>query len=573
MKTKILLSIAFLFSISCCTAQNANNYWYFGNQIGLYFDSTGAHPNTGEVSAGEGAASISDGCGLLFYTDGNTVYNKNHEIMARDTDIGGECTNHSSTSSTQAALIVRQPGSTFRFYIFTTDCIEDGLGSGLRYSIVNMDRENGLGEVTQKNKPLLANSEEKLTACKHANGCDVWIISHEYGTNNFYSYLLTSSGLDENPVISSTGQVHSAFNSLNYNARGYLKASPNGEKLINVNPDGAYAWADTLLPELFDFDKQTGVVSSDFVFPIDTTYWWPTYYSWTIPFYGATFSPDNSKLYLSSGWYGPNLQQYDLNAGTQADIINSKTLLINPYPFESGSLRIGALVNAPDGKIYTCPGSRNFLGVINFPNSAGVACNYVDSVITYSTASSTVHGGLPNFFEDYINPIDLVLDFDFSQTYDTIHFMNNTIGAIEYIWEFGDGAVSYLQNPYHVYQDTGYYTVTLIAKDSLCNVDKNCQTLHVSEEGAVVTGSPNGLSSPVLVYPNPFNDVLTVEYPGAENFEIELMNPIGQRIFFKKFNNTDKAIINLDSDIGKGIYLIRITKNGETKIKKLTKLH
>lgn len=354
-KLLVILMLFFLIAEFSADGQNTNNYWYFGSKAGVYFDNLGPHPISGNIKAAEGTSSISDGCGLLFYTNGDTVWNKNYEMMVNGFDVGGRCaTFFNSSSSTQAALIVRQPSSDSIFYIFTTDCIEDDLVDGVRYSIVNMNLNNGLGEVTLKNQPLFAPAEEKLTAAKNSDGCDIWIIAHEYATNNFHSYLLTSAGINTVPVISSSGQIHNASNPAYFNARGYLKASPNGEKLINVNPDGAYSWADTTLPELFNFDKATGIVTSDLIFPKDTSYWWNEYSAWTIPFYGATFSPDNSKLYLSSGFYGPHLFQYNLNAGTDSAIIASKKFLSYPYPWPSTQWPDlpCSMVNGPDGKIY-----------------------------------------------------------------------------------------------------------------------------------------------------------------------------------------------------------------------------
>lgn len=46
-------------------------------------------------------------------------------------------------------------------------------------------------------------------------------------------------------------------------------------------------------------------------------------------------------------------------------------------------------------------------------------------------------------------------------------FFNNSTGANTYEWSFGDGDSSNLFEPSHLYQDTGQYTVTLVASDSL----------------------------------------------------------------------------------------------------------
>jgi gliding motility-associated-like protein len=46
-----------------------------------------------------------------------------------------------------------------------------------------------------------------------------------------------------------------------------------------------------------------------------------------------------------------------------------------------------------------------------------------------------------------------------------VDFTNNSINALEYVWTFGDGGSSTLENPSHTYTSSGTYTVTLIASD------------------------------------------------------------------------------------------------------------
>jgi len=84
MKKNIFLFFLILSSHSV-SAQGEANIWYFGRQVGLDFNN-GSPPVALIDSAmftGEGCATISNSNGnLLFYTDGSTIYNKNHQIMA-----------------------------------------------------------------------------------------------------------------------------------------------------------------------------------------------------------------------------------------------------------------------------------------------------------------------------------------------------------------------------------------------------------------------------------------------------------------------------------------------------------
>ena len=97
-------------------SQGEANIWYFGQNAGLDFNSGSPVALTnGQLGTYEGCATISSSSGeLLFYTDGITVYNKNHSIMVNGIGLMGH------PSSTQSATIVQKPGSSNLFYIFRT---------------------------------------------------------------------------------------------------------------------------------------------------------------------------------------------------------------------------------------------------------------------------------------------------------------------------------------------------------------------------------------------------------------------------------------------------------------------
>lgn len=48
-------------------------------------------------------------------------------------------------------------------------------------------------------------------------------------------------------------------------------------------------------------------------------------------------------------------------------------------------------------------------------------------------------------------------------------FTNTSINSTSWLWDFGDGYTSTVQNPYHYYSVPGYYTVTLTAYQNLCS--------------------------------------------------------------------------------------------------------
>lgn len=110
--------------------------------------------------------------------------------MVNGTALGG----HNYCS--QGALSVQNPANSQQYYVFALDAAENYLVGGLKYNLVDMTRQGGLGEVIRSRVQVFAvQLTEKLTAVLHANGRDAWILMHGWQTNTFYAYLLTASGL------------------------------------------------------------------------------------------------------------------------------------------------------------------------------------------------------------------------------------------------------------------------------------------------------------------------------------------------------------------------------------------
>ena len=158
--------------------------------------------------ASEGSASVADRNtgALLFYTDGVTVWNAQNLPMPNGTGLlGGSPT---LLSSTTAAVIIPRPGNTNQFYIVTID--EQFGGDGVCYNLIDMTLNGGLGDIVagQKNISLFQTNSEKLEVVPAANGQDFWVVTHDNPGNNFYSFLLTATGFQTTPVVSSVGGNH-----------------------------------------------------------------------------------------------------------------------------------------------------------------------------------------------------------------------------------------------------------------------------------------------------------------------------------------------------------------------------
>lgn len=399
-------------------AQKEGYIWYFGQNTGLDFNTNPPSIlNNGQLNTFEGCASIADGNGnLLFYTDGITVWNKLHQVMPNGTGLKGD------PSSTQSAVVVPQPQNPDLYYVFTVDA--NAGPDGMQYSILNLSLDGGLGDITSKNNILFTPSTEKITAVDHANGTDIWVIGHEWNSSKFYAYLITSTGINTTPVISNIGTTH---NGSSFNSHGYLKASPEGDKIVAaVGSKG--------LAEVFDFDSSTGVLSN------------PLALTGLLYVYGVEFSQDSKFLYLTRRYYN-DLYQYNLKAGSSSAIINSQFII--------PTNNLGALQIASDGKIYVAQ-YDDYVDVINNPHGTGIDCNYQVDALYLDGKFSTI--GFPTFNQSFFKGFQFIAHDACLNTPTTINTYN-TQGISSILWDFGDGNIGSGFNPTHTYTNIGNFTI------------------------------------------------------------------------------------------------------------------
>jgi len=546
MKTLISFSfflLAVLSQTKYSYGQNSNKKWYFGTAAVDFISGSPVATTNSAMSPSEGCSSIADAAGnMLFYTDGRNVYNANNVIMPNGSGL------LAASSSTQGALIVQHPGNVNQYYIFTVGDLTSGAPATcmcFSYSIVDMTLQGGLGDLTAtKNVLLLNNTTEKLAAIKAANGVDVWIIVHQYNSSNFYAYLLTSSGTIFPPVIS-TGSPYTTSDDY----IGQLKCSPACDKI-------AAALYTSCRVEICDFDNATGIISNSILSPVVST---------GSDLYGLEFSPDGSKLYVSSQttFFGGNngyIYQYNLNAGSSAAIFASKTI-VSFYNTDY----LAAMQLAPDNKIYITQNSLGYLHAINDPNALGLSCNYQDSSVNLN--GKTGKYGMPAFVTICYNstplPIEL-LSFT-GKTYDnenilywtTASELNNdyftiekgidansfeSIGTID-----GEGnstqIVSYSFTDTKPFMGTNYYR--------LKQTDFNGATTNSK---IIALHNPADKNIELVITPNPANSFINVFYENANgNDEIKILNTLGTTVLKMKVK-TKIDIAALEN----GIYIIQV---------------
>jgi gliding motility-associated-like protein len=413
-------------------AQGEANHWYFGENAGLDFTS-GAPVAVinGQLNTKEGCAVLSSSAGqLLFYTNGVTVYDRNHQVMPNGTGLMG------NYDTTQSATIVQKPGSTNLFYVFTLDA--QAGPNGFRYSVIDLSLNGGFGDVTnQKNILVYTPTCEKIAIIKHANNIDFWVITHGFENNSFIAHTLSASGLNTNPVISNVGfapmtnPVQPIYKAASI---GYMKVSPNGKK-IAVAYDRDLSVNAVL--ELLDFNNVNGAVSN----PIQLS-------TGGYSYYGLEFSPNSQLLYFSNVSNG-NVYQFNLQASDVA---------ASAIPFFFSLNRLGALQLAPNGKIYIAQFDTKYLGVINQPNVIGTGCN-----VQYNSlylANKNCKSGLPSFNQSiFLKP---TIEYTPVCVGDNVVFNFNTNQPVtSAIWDYGDGTTSNSIIGSHTFVGSGPYTVTV----------------------------------------------------------------------------------------------------------------
>lgn len=429
MKNIFALLLVFFYAQQTQAQREAEN-WYFGFNAGVNF-STGAPVSLsdGALYTHEGSATISDPNGnLLFYTDGITIYNRNHLVMPNGTGLKGD------PSSTQSAIIVPKSDEPNIYFVFTVD--NQGGPNGLQYNIVDMSLDGGLGDVTaQKNIPLISPVQEKITAVAHANGQGIWVIAKSWGGNSYYSFLVDATGVNTTPVVTSIGVPSTQGWG---EAVGYLKTSSDGSLLASVS---GYKG----IVELMHFNTATGTMS-DYISLQD---FFNTFSYDTEP-YGVEFSLNNQVLYVT---IRERLYQFDISSYDKNAIVASG-LAVTPVD------HFGALQMGPDGKLYVIRVLSRYLSVINDPDVLGLGCDYQEDVL-YLGANAQAILGLPpfitSFFQVGIETENVCLG-------DTTVFNIDVSEPITSIsWDFGDGSTSTLEAPSHTYAVAGDYTVTVSA--------------------------------------------------------------------------------------------------------------
>lgn len=422
-------------------AQNETNNWYFGGyssldfnngQINIQYDSNMTTP--------AGCSSISDRDGnLMFYTNGETVWNKNHEIMENGEDLNAEITNN------QSCIIIPDPNDDNIYFILTTRISQSG--GGIFYSKVEFNNDNTLGVITDKNILITTSSTERITAVYSPQTNSVKAVGlgkTNPSSETFNNFFVINIGLygaftQSLVYLSNSVVLDQPFS----NTLGTIKFSPNGE-YIAVGDSNTLSFV-----RLFGFD-----ITNDDISLISSVN--AGYLNTPIPVEGLEFSADSNILYFSGNFndYG-YLHKYIIDL-TQP--FNEKILIEKTNKRSFGNLQL-----ASNSKIYMTnflnnePFALKQLSVINNPEEFD-NINYNPAQIIFDDSKTTQ--GLPNFITSYFRNRIIINNDCF---YNALNFSLDAYDTItNAVWDFGDGTTGTGLNPTHQYQEAGTYIVKAV---------------------------------------------------------------------------------------------------------------
>ncbi|GEM_PF-784420 len=510
-KVKLLLLLSLLLSVLGAFGQAEDNIWVFGRKCALDFNSGTPEFVTGyEINAFEGCASFSDPTGnIMFYANVDKIWNKMHEPMMGSSGMEGEFLG----SSTQGVVISKYPGTDSLYYVFTIEpCVAEP--ALLRYHIVDMSLDGGLGGVLEAKKNIVLDSfvSEKMTLTKD-DYCGYWLIAFSHEDYSYRSYHITDTGIAA-PVISVSTVL---AGSEDVCAHGELKVSPNGAQIANARTDISGF-------ELASFNKATGVVSNT------------VHVSSDYMFAGCEFSPNSKLVYGVSS----RIIQYDLSGFPSASTIESSAFDLGLWETNYLSRR------ASNGKIYLTHMFGASITVINNPNSLGTLCDVASEAILIPTGHTARSSLGTSTLVNLHGQTGKTLDVPFCPDDGSI-VLEGAEGSTYYEWSNG------VVDRSTTVDTAGIYW---LKRSDGCIVIVD--TYRVTETDCGLSVHPDvDVTSEVRLYPNPLEgDYISIERKTAKRAPVLIFDCIGKEVY-KGYITGERSSIKI-ADLPPGIYIVQI---------------
>ncbi|ADR23128.1 hypothetical protein MATR_30230 [Marivirga tractuosa] len=351
-----------------------SNYWYFGDGAGIDFNNQGGPVavTDGNIQAEEGCTTVSDDNGdLLFYTNGDVIWDSEHNVMANGTDLGGD------PAASQGVIAVAHGSDPSLYYLFLNQDISSDT-SNFSYALVDLKLNGGLGDVVLKNRKIYSRSTEKVAAQGNEN---TNVLTHELGSNSYRFYPVNVEGINAAEYISQGSDYLS-----NSSATGYLKYAAGGDKVAQAyNSGGAF----------IDFIRRDSLNNWEEAL-LDVNFGGEVY--------GIEFSPSADLLYATIN-NGANsvLLQIPVNDNYTIDEIeNPDSVTVADLDFEAGAIQTG-----PNGQLYIAANNSPNVYTIGSPDQRFApenGSNLASTLQAFDLAGRNSRLGLPNFVQNLSTP-------------------------------------------------------------------------------------------------------------------------------------------------------------------------
>jgi WD40 repeat protein len=424
------------------------------------------------------------------------------------------------------------------------------------YSVVDMDKNGGLGKVTSKKNELFHDSriaDGLLTAVRHANGRDWWVVFAHMDTAKLYTFLFTPEGV-KGPLVQDIGLPMKRVYGI-----GTAVFSPDGDML-------AIGTANTKIA-LLDFDRCTGRYANSRILNYNQSRG-----TFGLPFGGVSglaFSSNNQYLYVSGGLHNNVVGQYDLDSSdisASLRIIFQKNDSIDPV-----EMSIFYMALAPDNKIYisNLGGSNPYLHCITKPNEYDTACRFRTNYLqTTDYGASYCPTNMANYRAKAIPVYTIDAGHDTAICsgdsvqlgIEPFKYLNETgvlDSLLHIVWSTNNEMIQLdTSNKYHpIFKTTkaGKYQVYLSLHDTIskhtCN--DRIDTINIS-----VINCDTTIEQPTFVIPTLWNradgNYTISALPPNSTFEV--FNTIGQVIY----NNKNYSNNWNTNQVSEAIYIYRL---------------
>ena len=138
--------------------------------------------------------------------------------------------------------------------------------------------------------------------------------------------------------------------------------------------------------------------------------------------------------------------------------------------------------------------------VLSWETAKGTDCS--DATRKCSNRNTKCYGGRETEYLIQM-PLSASFAYDADRSSRTVSFFDRTaggLGSYVYDWDFGDGFHSAENNPIHIYENAGNYTVTLLARDESGNVALASQELTISGNSCIIIGQDHACLGRVETY-------------------------------------------------------------------------